>query len=809
MKRFITASLMLLAGIWLHAQIYRPDNLQLIRSALSDTLRKKIEAAAGALERPSGNAALRGANTLTPSDYVLSIERVNDNLNSIRDSVKLGFEVIRLKRKIDAITADVNAIRQNSRGRNTVINIKNLYLYQSFALNLDKENTRFQNGLERTYDRVYSASKKLKIAFSDSVFRILVADNSKWNTYKLKLTRVERKWLRTDSTARANIDSLNTLKVKMADNCMNLSAVLNMMDSRLDKSDKQLFAAEVNPLWKKGHTVTTSGDTSRKLISMLGSEQKAIGYYFSQTSGQRTVIFVIAILLFTWLFIKRNILKVLRQPSGPLDFLNLEYLKYYPVCSLLVMVLSMMPFFDAYAPSSYTVIEYLILLGFSTAIFLKKEDLLFKVAWVILLILFIVNALAFLLFEPTILIRLFLIAVQACIILAAILLLRSLNKADQYNKWIRKAIITGMILSGLSIIANIYGRMSLSGIFGLSAIFAITQAVVLPIFIDSIIEIILLQLQSSRLRKGFNKPFNSSVVIDKIKMPLAIIAVILWFFMLTSNLSIYHTITNGIVSLINSPRTIGSITFKLISVIWFFAIIWLAHILQQLISFLFGETGTDTDDSTPISKQQHSRLLITRLLVLIGGYMLAIAASGLPIDKLTFLLGALGVGIGMGLQNVVNNFVSGIILIFDGSLKIGDEIEVSGQAGKVKKIGLRASTLNTADGAEVIIPNGTILSQNIVNWTFSNDQKRVLIWFSLAGKELDSNEINDIINSTITNIPDVIPQKKPAILYSRVTPDSCTITVKFWCNINSADAAKSAAMLQLSSAFADKSIGFE
>jgi len=351
--------------------------------------------------------------------------------------------------------------------------------------------------------------------------------------------------------------------------------------------------------------------------------------------------------------------------------------------------------------------------------------------------------------------------------------------------------------------------MSLSGIFGLSAIFAITQAVVLPIFIDSIIEIILLQLQSSRLRKGFNKPFNSSVVIDKIKMPLAIIAVILWFFMLTSNLSIYHTITNGIVSLINSPRTIGSITFKLISVIWFFAIIWLAHILQQLISFLFGETGTDTDDSTPISKQQHSRLLITRLLVLIGGYMLAIAASGLPIDKLTFLLGALGVGIGMGLQNVVNNFVSGIILIFDGSLKIGDEIEVSGQAGKVKKIGLRASTLNTADGAEVIIPNGTILSQNIVNWTFSNDQKRVLIWFSLAGKELDSNEINDIINSTITNIPDVIPQKKPAILYSRVTPDSCTITVKFWCNINSADAAKSAAMLQLSSAFADKSIGFE
>jgi potassium efflux system protein len=125
-------------------------------------------------------------------------------------------------------------------------------------------------------------------------------------------------------------------------------------------------------------------------------------------------------------------------------------------------------------------------------------------------------------------------------------------------------------------------------------------------------------------------------------------------------------------------------------------------------SRIFGETGIETEDTISVSKKQHSRLLITRLLVLVGGYLLAIAATGLPIDKITILLGALGIGIGMGLQNVVNNFVSGIILIFDGSLQIGDEIEVSGKAGKVKEIGLRASTLSTADGAEVIIPSPTI-----------------------------------------------------------------------------------------------------
>jgi small-conductance mechanosensitive channel len=263
------------------------------------------------------------------------------------------------------------------------------------------------------------------------------------------------------------------------------------------------------------------------------------------------------------------------------------------------------------------------------------------------------------------------------------------------------------------------------------------------------------------------------------------------------------------VNFLTTPLSVGNITIKLVSVLYFFVIIWFAHILQQLISFLFGETGIESEDSTPVTKKQHSRLLITRLLVLIGGYMLAIAASGLPIDKITILLGALGIGIGMGLQNLVNNFVSGIVLIFDGSLKIGDEIEISGQAGKVKEIGLRASTLSTPDGADIIIPNGNILSQNIVNWTFTNDLKRVMIGFVISGKELDANIINEVINETIKNIPGVIAQKKPVILYTKVTSESLTLTVRFWSTISNADRAKSESFLQLSNAFADKKIQFE
>jgi potassium-dependent mechanosensitive channel len=747
-------------------------------------------------------------DTLTMSDYMMSIDRVNDDLNSLRDSSDLGFKVIGMGRRIEDIANDITIIRNNVRGRATTFSIKNLYLYQSFISDLNKENDRIEARVAAIYTRVYNAKQKMKTVLSDSVFRVMYADDSLHNTFDKKLVRLERKYSRSDSTIRANIDTLNVMKMKIADNAVTLSNMLNIMDYRLDKTDKQLFGKELNYLWQKAEKDTISRRASPVVITRLSSEKNAIRYYFARTAENRAFVIILGILLFIWLYNKRKLLKAIRIPENPSAFLNLKYLNHYPVLTVLVALLCMMPFFDAYAPTSYIAIEFFMLLIFSSVILSGKEKPLFFLNWLILSALFVLDTLTYLFMEPTLLARLWLLILHLCIMIFSFLFYRNLNKGTPYYKRIRIASLTAMILASIGVICNLAGRFSLSGIMGISAIIAITQAVVLPVFVDTIIEIILLQLQSSRMKKGFNTHFDSSLIVNKIKIPLNIIAIILWFIMLTSNLNIYHTMADIASDFMTATRSIGSVSFRLISLLLFFAIIWFAHILQRLISFLFGETGIEGEDVSAISKKQHSRLLITRLLVLTGGYLLAIAATGLPLDKITILLGALGIGIGMGLQNVVNNFVSGIILIFDGSLQIGDEIEVSGQAGKVKEIGLRASTLSTADGAEVIIPNGNILSQNIVNWTFSNDQKRVMIWFILSGEELDANVINEVINETIKNIPDVISQKKPVILYTRVTSDTCTLNVRFWSTIKKADLAKSEAMLNLSAAFADKNIRF-
>jgi len=749
------------------------------------------------------------SDSLTASDYMMSIERVNDKLNSIRDSVTLEFEFEGIKRRVDDMTDDISLIRNNIRGRNTVVNIRNLYLYQSFATNLKTENNRFQKHLTETFDRVYTAKNGLKNILSDTVFHTLYDNDNLRKAYGRRLTRLEKKWSRTDSLTRADIDTINAVKVKIADNAMSLSAIIGIVDARLEKSSRQLFGQEVSCLWQPPKKDSGSDNNSNTVISTLGSERKAIAYYINQTSGKRIFILFLATILFSWLFIRRKLIAALSFSGNNFSFLQLKYLNSHPVLSLLLALMCLMPFFDAYAPTSYLAIEFMLSLFVATMIFMKKEDANFMISWLFLVALFVIDAIAFLLIEPTLVARLWILIIHSAIIIFTWLFIRKLKAERPYYKLIKRSAVAGIVLASLGIICNIAGRFSLSGILGFASIFAVTQVVVLPLFIDTITEVVLVQLQNSRMKKGFNKPFDISIVDKRVRTPLFVIAVILWFIMLASNLNIYHAVIRGGIDFLTTTRTLGSISFKLVSVIWFFVIIWIAHILQKLISFIFGETGTDTDEVTIVSKKQHSRLLITRLIVLVCGYLIAIAASGLPIDKLTIVLGALGVGIGMGLQNVVNNFVSGIILIFDGSMQIGDEIEVSGQTGKVKEIGLRASTLSTADGAEVIIPNGSILSQNIVNWTFSNDQKRIMIWFTLSGKELDSNVINEVINSTVAGIPNVLPQKKPVILYNRATPENCTITVRFWSTIGNAESVKSQAMLELSAAFEARKIRFE
>ncbi len=174
-------------------------------------------------------------------------------------------------------------------------------------------------------------------------------------------------------------------------------------------------------------------------------------------------------------------------------------------------------------------------------------------------------------------------------------------------------------------------------------------------------------------------------------------------------------------------------------------------------------------------------MVAIRLGILAVGLFLATLASGLPVDKIAIVLGALGVGIGLGLQNIINNLVSGVILIFERPFQVGDYIEVNGKTGRVKDIGIRSSKLISQAGSEIILPNGDLLSGHVINWTLSNNHIRTELALSL-GPETDLPQARQLITEEVLNNPNTLHRVAPEILLNSVNTAGYDLKVLFWIN---------------------------
>ncbi len=169
-------------------------------------------------------------------------------------------------------------------------------------------------------------------------------------------------------------------------------------------------------------------------------------------------------------------------------------------------------------------------------------------------------------------------------------------------------------------------------------------------------------------------------------------------------------------------------------------------------------------------------------------FVFGLKSVGIDLSSLTILVGALSVGIGFGLQNIVSNFISGIILIFEKSIQVGHIIEIaSGVRGKVSQINMRSSVITTFDNIDIIIPNATLIQGNVINLTFSDDIRRLNIPFSIAyGSDIDyvtSIIIESLSNSSLTYIRST-PEKLPKVRMTLMGTSSIDFELLVWISEN-------------------------
>jgi potassium efflux system protein len=287
-----------------------------------------------------------------------------------------------------------------------------------------------------------------------------------------------------------------------------------------------------------------------------------------------------------------------------------------------------------------------------------------------------------------------------------------------------------------------------------------------------------LQVQRSRQAGGFSGRFSFGKIESSLRKALTVIVGVLWLMLFTSNLNLYNLFYRLIEHTLTAPHQLGSTTFTLGNILLFVGIIFITIQLQKYIGYIFGENDDEFNADTD---RKGSWMVAIRLGILAVGLFLATLASGLPVDKIAIVLGALGVGIGLGLQNIINNLVSGVILIFERPFQVGDYIEVNGKTGRVKDIGIRSSKLISQAGSEIILPNGDLLSGHVINWTLSNNHIRSELGLSL-GPETNLDHARELITAEILNNAHTLHRVAPEILLNSVNTAGYDLKVLFWIN---------------------------
>jgi small-conductance mechanosensitive channel len=170
---------------------------------------------------------------------------------------------------------------------------------------------------------------------------------------------------------------------------------------------------------------------------------------------------------------------------------------------------------------------------------------------------------------------------------------------------------------------------------------------------------------------------------------------------------------------------------------------------------------------------------ISRYLVVLAGFFVATDTLGFNLTSLKILLGALSVGIGFGLQNIVNNFVSGLILMFERTVKRGDIINVSGVTGKVLSIGLRSSVIETRAGHEIIVPNSEFVAGQVDNLSFRDPIVRLDVPVGVS-YSADPNQVREILLKVASGNPSVLPDPPPDVLFGGFGESSIDFELRGW-----------------------------
>ena len=619
-----------------------------------------------------------------------------------------------------------------------------------------------------------------------------------------KVTEVLREADAVRGLIRDSMAKLLSLQIELANRREFLAKIRGAIDRAREESGRQLFVLDSRPLWEAIFVHQTHDVVMFQIIQSserLAEDLREFGTKYRNRMFWHAILFVALVLLF----------RSLRRSSGaqtiePMGGSALFVLDRGWSTSFLLGLISVPLFYPAATAAVWrtaalpTVVPVIRLLPRLLPTMYRHG-----VYWLVAI--YLLNFIRYLLPAEWLVTRLLLLLIASGGCIGLGLFLRSRGKelsALGSRGWLMiLALRLVCALFAVSVLSNAIGNMTLAEILLDMPVRSAYTAALTFAGAHLLTTLVGVALKSHQVMWLRSVRVHGALIALRCRHLIHFGAILFWASLSLSMMGILGDISDAALSLLKLRWKLGAAEISIQDVAMFFAVILSAAIFSRMLRFVL------TEEIFPRIRLPRGVPgavdVLCRYGVLLLGFLIALAAAGVDFSKVTLLISALGVGIGFGLQNLVNNFVSGLILVFEHPIQVSDHVEVGSLFGQVRKIGFRASILRTPDGADVIVPNSELIGSRVINWSLTDQLRRISIPVNVA-YGTDPDEVRDVLLGIARNHPEVLAAPAPLVIFDRFADSALNFTLLCWSSVETWFLTRSELTSAINNAFKESGI---
>ena len=720
------------------------------------------------------------------TNIIQSSEEVKEEIKSTERKLVLDNRI----RKIDSLFPEYKTfiITEQRKSKNFVRSNPNLEKINKLIIRWNGYQTNLKSWRTTVNQSIKRNLRLLElISFNEQTWSLTYENSISEEVPQETLTSIKNNWEDLINVKNKIIDQKNNLLIleaKIYKQKIIANEVIDELIVLKNSETYNLFYLRNDPLLES--LFKTPNETENKddfKESFSESISKIAEKIITSEAGIHIYLFLIILVVLLILFLKKTFSKyAFNEADGDLQNAKNLFLNH-PLSSIVFTSIFIAYFFFDEKPMLFN--DLLITLALITSLYLLKPHVYsrFKKTLYFVILLFILDSIKTYIWFSTAQYRVYLLFQVASIILITYLFTKPYletrkMKMGRFGLLLLNLTPVIYFLAFISLISNILGYTNLTDITIKIIIESITTVVLfygtLIIFSGIVIGLI---HRHFNMKDTYEDDKKLNVEQKSLKI-ISILVIIYWCRFFLKMTDLLRPLSTSVSDYLSEPYKLGSISFTFGAILTFLLILILSYFATKFISYLFDEDSSLKFLKLPKGVPAAISLII-RYFILVFGIIMALGALNIDLSKFNLMAGALGLGIGFGLQTVISNFVSGLILVFERPILPGDTVEVNNLLGTVNKIGVRSSSISTFDGAEVIVPNNNLIANDLINWTLSDNVKRIEVLVSAAYSS-DPNKVLKILIEVANNNKDVLKSPEVRALFSEFGNSSLNFKLRFW-----------------------------